>query len=78
MPNVRRQKPTGSLIELWLRARFLLWTKDFPTLAALTYRLSEERLTPKARAASLLPMPRSNTARTMFSVRSCEYAFIRP
>jgi hypothetical protein len=23
-------------------------------------------------------MPRSNTARTMFSVRSCEYAFIRP
>jgi hypothetical protein len=40
--------------------------------------LTEERLTPTVRAASLLPMPRSTSAWTIFSLRSCEYAFNSP
>ncbi len=49
-----------------------LGASDAPRWASLRYRLTEERLTPKRRAAADLDVPSTSTARTILVRRSSE------
>jgi hypothetical protein len=70
--EVRFQKPPGALVHLGLGSRTLLRGEGASLLGQLDVALeTEERLTEKARAASLLVMPRRR-ASTIFLRRSSE------